>query len=111
MLELALALLAGNVGAKLRRYVRLAAFAAVALALALVALAALVFALFLWLQYELGPLRAALVIAAGAGVLAFLASIPLWLKPKPPPPTAAASLIELAVTIGLALLTERKPKK
>jgi len=110
MLELALALIAGNVGAKLRRYARLAAFAVVALALALVALAALAFALFLWLDIELGALPAALVVAASAGVLALIASIPLWLKPNPPPTTAAATLVELAVSIGLALLTERKPK-
>ena len=111
MLELALALIAGNVGAKLRRYARLAAFAVVALVLAVIALAALSFALFLWLEIELGALRAALVVAASAGVLALLASIPLWLKPKPPPPTAAATLVELAVSFGLALLAERKPRK
>ncbi len=111
MLEVALALLTGNVGAKLRGYARLAAFAALALTLALIALAALAFALFLWLEMELGALRAALVVAAGAGVLALIASIPLWLKPKPPPPTAAATLVELAVSIGLALLAQRKPRK
>jgi hypothetical protein len=111
LLDLLLSLATGQVGANLRRFVRLAVCGAVVLAFALVALAAGAAALFLALDEALGPIRAALVIAAGAVVLAGLTSIPLWRKPAPPPPSPAATLAQLAVAVGLGLMADRKGKK
>jgi hypothetical protein len=111
LLDLLVTLVTGQVGANLRRFARLAAFAAVALVFVAIALAAGAAALILALDAALGPIRAARVVAGGAAVLAGLASIPLWLKPKQPPPSAAATLAQLALAIGLGFLAERNAKK
>ena len=111
MLDLLLSLVTGQIGANLRRFARLAAFGAVTLTFVVIALAAGAQALFLALDAALGPIRAALIIAAGALTLAGLASIPLWRKPPPPPPSAAATLAQLAIAVGLGLMAERKEKK
>ena len=111
MLNLLVTLITGNVGANLRRFGRLAAFAAVALTFALIASIAGCAAAFLALERAVGAIGAALIIAGGAAVAAVLAAIPLWWKPKPPPPSAATTLVELAVAVGLGLLAERKAKK
>jgi membrane protein DedA with SNARE-associated domain len=108
MFDAVLALLTGSFNANLRRFARMAAFAAVAIVFAVIALAAGAAALFLALDAALGGIRASLVVAAAAAVIALIASIPLWRKPKPPPSSQLATLVELAVAIGLALLTERK---
>ncbi len=111
MLDLLVTLLTGKVGVNLRRLARAAVFAAVTLAFALIALAAGAAALFLALDAALGAVKAALVIAAAAAVLAGLASIPLWVKAKPPPPSAAETLTQLALAVGLGFLAERKARK
>lgn len=111
MLDLLLTLVTGNIGVNLKRFVRLAAFGAATLIFAIIALAAGAEALFLALDAALGPIRAALIIAAGAVVLAGLASIPLWRKPAPPPPSAATTLAQIAIAVGLGLMAERKEKK
>lgn len=111
LLDLLVTLVTGQVGANLRRYARLAAFAAATLAFAIIALAEAGQALFLALDDALGPIRAALIMAAGAAVLAALASIPLWRKPPPPPPSAASTLAQLAVAVGLGLMAGRRGKK
>ena len=76
MLDLLLTLVTGQIGANLKRFARLAAFGALTLTFAIIALAAGAQALFLALDAALGPIRAALIVAAGAVVLAGLASIP-----------------------------------
>jgi drug/metabolite transporter (DMT)-like permease len=111
LLDLIVTLVTGQIGANLRRYVRLAVFAAVTLVLAAVALAAGAVAAYSALDAALGPVKAALVVAAVAAILAGLASIPLWRKPAPPPPSAAATLAHLVVAVALGLLAERKTKK
>ena len=111
MLDLLLSLVTGQIGVNLRRFARLAAFGALTLGLALIALAAGAAALFLALESALGSLGASLVVAAGAALLAGLASIPLWRKPAPPPPSAAATLAQIAIAVGLGLLAERRGKK
>jgi hypothetical protein len=108
VLDLLLSLVTGQIGANLRRFVRIAAFGVLTLAFLLIALAAGAAALFLALDAALGPIRAALIVAAGAIVLAGLASIPLWRKPAPPPPSAAATLAQLAIAVGLGLMARRK---
>jgi hypothetical protein len=109
MLDLIASLVKGLIGPHLRRVARLVAFAALTLAFGLLAIASGSLALFLSLEQAFGPIRAALVIGAGAAVVALLASVPLWWKAKPPP-SQVATLVELAVTVGLALLLDRKAK-
>jgi membrane associated rhomboid family serine protease len=109
MRELIAALFQGALQPQLRRIARLAALGAVTLAFGLIALGAAALAIFLALSAPLGALGAALVIAAAAAALGGLASIPLWIKPKPPP-SQIATLVELGVTIALALLLDRKAK-
>ena len=109
MRELIASLFQGVMQPQLSRLARLAAFGAVTLAFALIALGAAALALFLALSAPLGALGAALAIAGAAAVLAALASIPLWIKPKPPP-SQLATLVELGVSVALALLLERKAK-
>jgi hypothetical protein len=111
LLDLLVTLVTGQVGANLRRLARAAVFAAATLFFVLIALAAGASALFLALDAALGTLRAALVVAAGAIVLAGLASIPLWRKRRPPPPSAAETLTQLALAVGLGFLAERKARK
>ncbi len=111
MLDLIVTLVTGQMGANLRRYARLAAFAAVTLVFAAIALAAGAAALFMALDAALGAVKAALIVAGAAALLAALASIPLWRKPPPPPPSAAATLAQLAVAVGLGFLAERKAKR
>lgn len=110
MFDLVVTLVTGQIGANLRRLARKAVFAFAALVFAVIAVAAGAEALFLALDAALGPVKAALIVAAGAAVLAGLASIPLWRKPDPPPPSAAATLAQLALAVGLGFLAERKAK-
>ncbi|HXT05333.1 MAG TPA: hypothetical protein VN715_00160 [Roseiarcus sp.] len=110
MLDLLLTLVTGQIGANLRRIARLAAFAAATLIFAAIALAAAAAALFLTLDAALGPVSAALIVAVGAIGLAALASIPLWRKSAPPPPSAAATLAQLAIAVGLGMMAPRKEK-
>ncbi len=109
MLDLIASLVKGVIGPNLRRVARLAAFAALTLAFGLIAITAGSLALFLALEAALGPIKAAFIIAAGAAVLALLASTPLWWKTKPPP-SQVTTLVELAITVALALLLDRKTK-
>ena len=111
LLDLLLTLVTGQVGVNLRRFARLAVFGAITLVFVVIALAMGAEALFLALDAALGPIRAALTIAAIAIVLAGLASIPLWRKPPPPPPSAAATLAQLAIAVGLGMMAQRKEKK
>ena len=110
MLDFIVSLVTGHVGANLQRFARVAAFAALTAAFLLIALIAASAAAFLALEAELGPIDAALVLAAIAALLAGLASMPLWAGGKPPPP-AAASLVELALAVGLGMLADRKGKR
>ena len=110
MLNLLVTLITGNVGANLRRFGRLAMWAAATLVFASVALIAAGAAAFLALERAVGAIGAALIVAGGAAVAAVIAAIPLWWKPKPPPPSAAATLVELAVAVGLGLIAERRAK-
>jgi len=75
----------------------------------LIALGAGAAALFLALDAAFGALKAALIVAAVAAGLAGLASIPLWRRSEPPP-SAAATLVQLALSVGLGLLAARKDK-
>ena len=109
MLDLLVTLVTGHVGANLRGFARKAAFAAVTLAFALIALAAGAAALFLALDASLGAIKASLIIAAVAAALAALASIPLWRR-REPEPSAAATLVQLALTVGLGLIAKRGDK-
>ena len=111
MLDLLVTLLTGQAGETLRRYARLAAYAAVTLVFALIALTAGSAALFMELSAALGPIEAALVVAGVAAALAGLASIPLWRQPAPPPPSAASSLVQVALAVGLGFLADRKARK
>ena len=111
MLDLLLTLVTGQIGVNLRRIARLAAFGLATLVLLVIALAMGAEACFLALDAALGPIRAALILAAIALALAGLASIPLWCKPAPPPPSAAATLAQLAIAVGLGFLAERGAKK
>jgi len=105
MLDLLVTLVTGHVGANLRGFARKAAFAAVTLAFALIALAAGAAAL----DASLGAIKASLIIAAVAAALAALASIPLWRR-REPEPSAAATLVQLALTVGLGLIAKRGDK-
>ena len=101
MLNLLTSLITGNLGAEVQRFARLAAFAALTGVLAAIAFVAAAFAIFYWLEPRYGAVEAAAMLAAGALVLAALTSIPLWLKRKPPPPSTASNLLELALAVGL----------
>ena len=111
MLDLLVSLVTGNVGANLRRFARVAAFAGLTAAFALIALIAVSTAGYLALEAAVGPIRAALVVAGIAALLAGLASIPLWAGAKPAPKSAATSLVELTLAVGLGMLAERKGQK
>ncbi len=111
MLDLLVTLVTGQIGANLKRYARLAAFAVLAGALALIALAAGAAALFMALASALGPIEAALILAALAAALAGIVSIPLWRKPAERPPSAAATLVQLALAVGLGFLADRKARR
>ena len=111
MLDLIVSLVTGNVGVNLRRFARVAAFAGLTAAFLLIALIAASTAGYLALEAALGPVRATLVVAGVAALLAGLASIPLWAGSKPAPKPAAASLVELALVVGLGMLAERKGRK
>jgi hypothetical protein len=111
VIDLLVTLVTGQVGANLRRFARLAVFAALALTFLAIALAAGAVGLVLALDAALGPIRAALTVAGGAFVIAALVSIPIWIKPKPPPPSAAATLAQVALALGLGFLADRKARK
>jgi hypothetical protein len=111
MLDLLTSVITGNVGVSLQRFAKLAAFAALTGVFLAIALVACAIGVFDWLEPRFGAVEAAAKLAGGAVVLAALASVPLWRKPKPPPPSAMSSLLELALAVGLGLLTERGRKR
>ena len=110
MLDLLVSLVTGNVGVSLRRFARVAAFAVLTAVFLLIALIAASTAGYLALEAALGPIRASLIVAGVAALIAGLVSIPLWMGAKPAPKPAAASLVELALAVGLGMLADRKRK-
>ena len=72
--------------AAVRRAAVPAAFALTGGLFVLFAIAGLFSALFFWLEPELGPVAASLILTAVALVLALLAFAPLVLRRQPPPP-------------------------
>ena len=87
MLATLIAALTGEARARARRAGFTAALWAATAVFVSIALAAALVALYIWLANRLDPIEAALLIAAGALILAAIVSGPLWWpKPKPPPP-------------------------
>ncbi len=78
--------------AAVRRAAVPAAFALAGGLFVLFAIAGLFSALFFWLEPELGPVAASLILAAVALILALLAFAPLVLRRQPPPPPPDAML-------------------
>ncbi|HXQ41383.1 MAG TPA: hypothetical protein VN821_08950 [Candidatus Udaeobacter sp.] len=81
---------AGSIRRTLRHVALLAALAALAGLALLVALAAAIAALWLWLSAELGPVHAALVMAAGFIALGIAMLLVFWLVARRPRRSGAA---------------------
>jgi hypothetical protein len=110
MLETLLSALAGEARARARRAGYSVALMSAAAVFVAIAIAALLVALFFWLDLKLGPIESALVIAAGALVLAVIVSGPLWWpKPAPPPPPPEPTLAQfIALVAKNGTLTPRQ---
>src|SRR5271165_6641598 len=90
--------------AAVRRAAVPAAFALTGGLFVLFAIAGMFSALFFWLEPELGPVAASLILTAVALVLALLAFAPLVLRrqPPPPPPEPDAMLPQFASLMARA---------
>jgi hypothetical protein len=96
-----------------RREARSAAFKAgyafVALLFAAMGVAGLLVSLFFALEPSLGALRSALIVSGVAFALALLASMPLWLpKRRPPPPEPTLAQLLALATGGASGLSARQ---
>ena len=100
MIEAILAALRAQVRTRVRRVGKYAALGAITAVFVAIAVAALVGALFLWLEESLSPIQSALVIAAGALVLAIAFSGPLWWPKRRPPPRPDPSLAEFVALMA-----------
>jgi len=95
MIEMILAVLGGQVRARVRRAGNDAALAAIASVFLAIVIAALVGALFLWLKQSFTPIESALAIAGGALVIAIVVSGPLWWPKRRAPPRPGPALSEV----------------
>jgi len=100
MLEIGLAALlrtiaAGSIRKKMLRIALLAGLTALAGLAILAALAAVVAALWLWLSAGLGPVRAALIMAAGFVALGLVVLLIAWLVARRPKRSGAADSLLL----------------
>src|SRR5271165_3663589 len=85
--------------AAVRRAAVPAAFALTGGLFVLFAIAGLFSALFFWLEPELGPVAASLILTAVALVLALLAFAPLLLRRQPPPPPPQDAMLPQFVSL------------